>query len=317
MTMGRDGAGDRTTARPRNLVASVKQRLLTSARESGDAMQAVLTRYALERLLYRLGQSPFAGEFVVKGALLFALWTDESHRATRDLDLLGFGTADVARLVDIFRALCQVAVEDDGLAFLEDSVHGATIREDQEYGGIRLQLMTLLGKARIPLQVDVGFGDAITPAPTVSTFPTLLPLSAPRLRTYPRETVVAEKFQAMVALGLANTRMKDFFDLWTLAHRFAFDGPTLAAALRATFERRTTPLPATPPLALTAEFGGHPMKQAQWAGFLRKVRSASADLRLSDVTPLLADLLLPPAHALIAGEPFELRWQPDGPWQPG
>jgi hypothetical protein len=263
------------TRQPRNLVASVSARLLKVAHEREEEYQLVLMRYGLERPLYRLGRSPYAGQFVVKGALLFAVWTAQTmqaevdttseasnevssrsetepafppqhpHRATHDLDLLGFGSADLARLVNVFRDLCQLqfpADENDGLTFQPETVQAAPIREDQEYGGIRAHVLALLGKARMPLQVDVGFGDVVTPAPAEIDFPTLLPdLPAPRVRVYPRETVVAEKFEAIVRLGLPNTRMKDFYDLWTLANqscsRATSSAPRYAPRLRAAVRR--------------------------------------------------------------------------------
>jgi hypothetical protein len=191
----------------------------------------------------------------LKGAVLFQLWTGQPHRATRDLDLLGQGAPSPDRLQDVFREVCSLTVQDDGLTFLCDAIQAEPIKEDDEYQGIRLRIDARLGNARIPLQIDIGFGDAITPGPLPVTYPTILDFPAPQMQGYPRETVVAEKFQAMVALGIANSRMKDFYDVWTLAREFEFKGPSLCAAIRATFERRQTPLPATTPLALTLEFG--------------------------------------------------------------
>lgn len=335
---------------PRNIVASVNARLLMLAKERNEEFQIVLMRYGLERLLYRLGQSPYAGQFVVKGAMLFTLWAAETrqsdvdtaasaspanpssetaarshelpalHRATHDLDLLGFGASDLSRLEQVFRDLCQLAVaEDDGLTFSPDSVQVAPIREDQEYGGVRTHLLAMLGKARIPLQVDIGFGDVVTPAPASIAFPTLLPtLPAPQVRVYPRETVVAEKFEALVRLGLTNTRMKDFYDLWTLANQFAFDGALLSAALRATFTRRGSALPGTHddiPVALTARFGDDRVKRAQWTAFLRKSRIRPGfTLDLPDVQATLRAFLLPPGIASVAGQSFDQRWPIGGPW---
>lgn len=343
-----------STHQPRNVAASVAARLLTVAHEHEEEYQLVLMRYGLERLLYRLGRSPYAGQFVVKGALLFTVWaaqterTDQAeasaasndvgssltasgvpraqrphraHRATHDLDLLGYGSADLARLEQVFRDLCQLQLpvgEDDGLTFQPETVRAAPIRKEQEYGGIRVHLLALLGKARIPLQVDVGFGDVVTPAPAEVAFPTLLPdLPAPQVRVYPRETVVAEKFEAIVRLGLPNTRMKDFYDLWTLASQFAFAGGQLCAALRATFGRRATALPAADeePVALTQRFGDDRTKQLQWAAFLRKGRLvADPKPALLDVLVILRMFLLPPSAAIAARQPFDQMWRAGGPW---
>lgn len=336
----------------RNVVASVAARLLKLAHERDEEYQLVLMRYGLERLLYRLGRSAHAGQFVVKGALLFTVWaaqteqveqsaarsaSDEAgfippaagvlsaqrpHRTTHDLDLLGFGPADVARLERVFRDLCQLqlpADEDDGLTFQPETVRAAPIREEQEYGGIRVRLLALLGKARIALQVDVGFGDVVTPAPAEVAFPTLLPsLPAPHVRVYPRETVVAEKLEAIVRLGLPNTRMKDFYDLWTLANQFAFEGDQLCSALRATFARRGTALPTADeePVAFTSRFGDDSTKQAQWAAFLRKGRlAADPKPELPGVLAVLRMFLLPPSAAIAAAQSFDSTWPAGGPWR--
>lgn len=192
---------------PRNLPASVRQRLLNLARERGEDFNFLLTAYGMERLMYRLGQSPYRRDFVLKGAMLFRAWSGATYRPTRDLDLLGRGEAAVARLVRIFEEVWQAAVPADGLELEAGSIRGEEIREAQEYGGIRIRMTALLGNARISLQVDVGFGDAVTPAAKEITIPALLDTPAPVLYAYPPESVVAEKFQAMVTLGVANTRM--------------------------------------------------------------------------------------------------------------
>jgi hypothetical protein len=211
---------------------------------------------------------------VLKGAMLFVVWDGTPHRPTRDVDFLGSGESTPDAVADAFRAACAVDAEPDGLTFDPLAVRAEPIRDRQEYGGVRVTLAALLGTARIPLQVDVGFGDAVTPAPAWATFPPLLPdLPAPRVRAYPAETVVAEKLQAAVALGIANTRLKDFYDLWLLAGTREFDGEVLARAIGATFLRRGTPLPATPPTALRSEFTRDPEKQQQWRAFLSRTGS--------------------------------------------
>jgi len=227
----------------KNVAASVRQRLLNRSRQTGEDFQLLFTRYAIERLLFRLAASEHRDAFVLKGAMLFALWTGEMHRPTRDLDLLGFGDSGEGRLRAVFETLCGVAVMDDGLTFAADSVAVEPIREDQEYGGQRVTVAVTLGQPRIVLQVDVGFGDAVTPAAEEVEYPTLLGMEPPRLRAYPKETVVAEKLEAMVKLGLANTRMKDFYDVLVMARTFPFDGDTLRRAITATFARRGTAVP--------------------------------------------------------------------------
>lgn len=224
----------------------------------------MLTRYGVERLLYRLGRTSSGERFVLKGAVLFYLWDGAPHRPTRDVDFLAYGDVSHDAIMATFRVVCSADVEPDGLAFHADSIRVEPIRDQQEYGGIRVTLVAMLGTARIPLQIDIGVGDAVTPDPRVATFPTLLDLPAPRVRAYPAETVIAEKFQAMVALGIANTRMKDFYDVWLLSEKHQFDGVTLASAIAATFARRGTPLPADTPLALSEHFAHDQAKQAQW-----------------------------------------------------
>jgi predicted nucleotidyltransferase component of viral defense system len=300
--------------RPRNVAASVRQRLLTLARAQGEDFQLVLTRYGLERLLYRVSESPHRKVFVLKGALLFRLWSNQLHRPTKDLDLLGYGKLSIERFEQIFREVCGQAVEDDGLRFDANSVHGERIREEQEYEGLRIHCVALLERARVPLQIDIGLGDVITPATVAVQFPTLLDFPAPVLRAYPRETVVAEKYQAMVVLGIANSRMKDFYDLWFLARQFVFTGPTLSAAIRATFERRKTALPAQPPLAWTLSFYDDATKKEQWQGFVRKSKLPVGSVGLAEITAVLSAFLLPPTTALLAGEPFDQSWPAGGPW---
>jgi len=228
----------------KNLAASVQRRLLNLARERGEDSYGLLTRFALERLTFRLAASEHGDRFVLKGAMLFAVWGGQPHRPTRDLDLLGSGTSDVPALMSVFRDVCRVEVEPDGLRFLPETVAGQVIREDDVYEGVRVTLRAMMGKARIPLQVDVGFGDAVYPDPEPVEIPALLEFPAPRLLAYPRESVVSEKLQAMTVLGIANSRMKDFYDIWALARGFAFEGAVLAQAIRRTFERRGTAVPA-------------------------------------------------------------------------
>jgi predicted nucleotidyltransferase component of viral defense system len=276
----------------------------------------MLTRYALERLLFRLSQSAHKEQFTLKGAMLFVLWTGQMHRPTRDLDLLGAGKPDTKTLLAVFHSLASVEDADDGLTFLADTVAVDPIREEQEYGGQRITLIAKLGNSRINLQIDVGFGDAITPAAQHVDLPTLLSMPAPHLRAYPKETVVAEKFQAMVMLGMANSRMKDFYDLWVLCRSFPFSGALLADAFRATFRRRKTAVPTDIPVALTEVFALDAQKQTQWITFLKRSELSAKATPLLDVVAVLRAFLLPPAHAVIAKIKFGSRWEPAGPWHP-
>jgi predicted nucleotidyltransferase component of viral defense system len=259
-----------TPARPANLAASIRARLLNIARTQGVDFNQVLVRFALERILYRLAQSQHVERFLLKGALLFTLWYDMPHRATRDADLLGFGASDLDTVARTFREIAAVTV-DDGIAFDPASVTVEEIRKEVGYGGVRVVIAGELAKARCRTQIDVGFGDAVTPGPEDSVYPVLLgDLPAPRLRTYPTYTVVAEKLHAIALLGMANSRLKDYFDLSVLLERETLDSGILARAIKATFERRGTALPAALPIGLTEEFAQDVSRQSLWRAFLEK-----------------------------------------------
>ncbi len=302
--------------KPSNIVASIRQRLLNLARERGEGFQLVLTRYALERLLYRLSNSPHGDDFLLKGAMLFQYWTGQPHRSTLDLDLSGRGEGTVARYEGIFREVCALGVDADGLTFLPERIHGEQIREEQRYAGVRIHGAATLGIAKIALQIDIGFGDVVTPSPMQITYPSLLNLPAAVLRAYPKETVIAEKYEAMVSLGVANSRMKDFYDVWFLSLESEFDGQVLADAVKATFRRRKTELPPQMPLALTPEFSRIPTKQAQWRAFVRKgnLRTDAPGFEL--VVVALADFLWPITQAAHTSGTFTAKWPKRGPWQP-
>jgi hypothetical protein len=292
-----------------NLSASILARLLTLAKQRGDDYNGVLNRFGMERLLARLSLSPHADRFLLKGALLFALWYDIPHRPTRDADLLGFGPDDEANLVAVFRDVAAMDLG-DGIVLDPESVQAQPIREDNTYGGTRVTLVARIGAARCALQIDVGFGDAVTPGPQTVAYPTLLAdFQAPTLRVYPVYTVIAEKYQAMVMLGQANSRMKDFFDLAVIARRTELDGATLAAAIAATFDRRRTALPTVRPTALTPSFSEDAAKLRQWQAFLNKNRIAAGSLR--DTVALLDDLLWPPTAVAATHSPATATWRPE------
>ncbi len=297
----------------RDLGASVRARLSRLARERGEDFQSVLTRYANERFLFRLASSVYAQRFVLKGASLFSVWTGRPHRATRDLDLLGFGDLEEEVVRQIFAEVLAVDVPDDGVRFGSGTLVVGLIREEQEYGGVRLEFVARVTNAKVRLQVDVGFGDAITPEAATIDYPTLLESPAPQLRAYPRETVVAEKLEAMVRLGMANSRLKDFYDLFVLARDFDFDGESLVRAIRATFERRKTPLPVVLPVALTKDFAEDPMKKSQWSGFVRKSGVEAAD-SLTETIEAVALFVGNPLMAASGGTAYVARWHAPGPW---
>lgn len=253
-----------------HVAASVRARLLNLAKTQGVDFNQVLVRFTLERILYRLSQSEHADHFLLKGALLFTLWYDMPHRATRDADLLGFGASDLESVAQTFRDIASVAV-DDGIVFDPDSVAAEEIRKDAGYTGARILISGELARARCRTQIDIGFGDAVTPGPVDATYPVLLAdLPAPRLRTYPVYTVVAEKLHAIALLGMTNSRMKDYFDLSVLLDRETLDTDLLAQALKATFERRGMAVPAELPVGLTDEFAYDPSRQVLWQAFIKK-----------------------------------------------
>ena len=281
----------------RNLAASVQARLLNLARSSSRDYGQVLTRFALERLLYRLSISEHADHFLLKGALLFDLWFDMPLRPTRDIDLLGFGVSETPHLIGVFQDLCGLEV-DDGMVFVADSLNAQEIRKAANYSGVRVTLRAQLGPSKASIQIDVGYGDAVTPAPEKAAYPVLLDeFAAPLLRVYPRETVVAEKLETIVLLGIANSRMKDYFDLWVLCKHTHGESSLLKQAIHATFQRRGTPLPKALPVGLSKEFALDTQKQQQWRAFLKKNRldevalqSVVEDLRLW-LAPLLPYLI--------------------------
>jgi hypothetical protein len=294
----------------RNLAASIRARLKQQADATRQDFNLTLTRYGLERLLYRLSVSPHAQRYVLKGSLLFCVWYDQPHRPTRDADLLGLGPADVATAIATFQQLCGIAV-DDGLELNAGSVKGAAIRKEAGYGGVRIDLQGTLDGARLALQVDIGFGDAVWPESEPIAYPVLLAdLPAPQLRAYPKHSVVAEKFHALCVLGMVNSRMKDYFDLWVLLGDASLDTVQLTQAVHATFNRRQTPLPTAQPAGLSVAFASDAHKQSQWQAFLRKNRLPA--LGLPEVVERLEAALRPvwmqtnevhPAHAVRVPSP--------------
>jgi hypothetical protein len=276
----------------------------------------MLTRYALERLLFRLSISPHKDHFILKGAMLYAAWLEDPFRTTRDLDLLSFGDREAERLVAIFRDICVQAVDEDGLNFDAEHIVAEPIRDDQTYGGLRLRTSARLGTAVIPIQIDIGFGDVVTPDPSELEYPVLLDQPVPKLNAYPRETVAAEKFEAMVVLDLANSRMKDFYDLLAMSRLFTFEGATLAAAIRATFKRRATPVPREHPPSLTGAFSDDPQKVQQWRSFLAREPLLIDEPELPTVIREIGDFIMPAAHGAIDDGQMPGCWAPDGGWRP-
>ncbi len=294
--------------KPSNIGASVRARLLTRAHAERSDFQVLLTRYALERLLYRLSVSAHRDRFILKGAMLFATWVSDPFRPTRDLDLLGFGDHEAEAIAETFRAICAEPAADDGVIFEIAALQASPIRDEAKYGGVRVRTTATIDGARIPIQVDIGFGDAVTPAPVEIDYPTMLGDPAPRLRAYPVETVVAEKFEALTTLGIANSRLKDFYDLWLIAQTFEFRQSVLFEAVRRTFERRGTALPLDTPTGLTDDFAA--TWAVQWRAFLGRERMAAAPDVFSAIITDLRAFLTP----LVVAPKTERVWPPGGPW---
>ena len=297
----------------KNISASVRARLLNKARAEKLDFNLLLTRYALERILYRLSVSQQRDQFLLKGALLFDLWFDVPHRPTHDADFLGFGSAEIPHVEELFRDICRIEVE-DGIAFQSESVKAAEIRKEANYAGVRVTLMGMLDSARCPVQIDIGFGDAVVPGPEEVHYPVILgEMAEPHLRVYPRYTVVAEKLEALASLGMLNSRMKDYFDLWILARHSNFDGLILSRAVAATFERRRTAIPDGMPIGLADEFIQDAQKEKQWQGFLRK--NALDKTPLATVVGDLREFLLPVLSAIASGSSHDYPWFAGSGWQ--
>ncbi|MBI4968200.1 MAG: nucleotidyl transferase AbiEii/AbiGii toxin family protein [Rhodospirillales bacterium] len=295
--------------------ASVRSRLAKLARAKGINLELLLVRYTLERLLYRLGQSQYGSRFILKGAMLQTVWLDDLFRPTRDLDLLAYGDQSTEHVKTVFGEILSIK-SDDGILFDIESLSVEPIREQTEYGGLRIEATSRLAGARIKVQIDLGFGDAVTPQAKKIDYPVLLDSPMPKILAYPKETVVAEKLQAIVVLGANNGRMKDFYDLWMMSQHLAFDGALLAKAVAATFARRQTPLPAETPVGLSRNFAMDADAIKRW-GFFRTRNVLNQPPGSLDSVVAELNAFLMPAIAL-AREPDSspIMWEPGGPWKP-
>ena len=300
-----------------NIVASIRARLLNRARGEGTDFQLFLDRYGCERFLYRLGESEFRDWYILKGASLLALWMEEPYRATRDVDLLAFGNDDEETVRRMMAAVCKISCPEDGVNLDISTLKVSEIRDRQRYGGQRATVIAFLGKAKCNIQVDFGFGDVVVREPEEARLSTMIDgVPAPFLRTYPQVSVIAEKFEAMVQLGIRNTRMKDFYDVWALSETFAFDGPELQEAVDGCFRRRGTPWSSEMPEALTSAFYSDPEPQGQWErygddGALLHLPPSAFD----EIGSRIRAFLGPVRDSILEGEPFDMRWPPGGPWQ--
>jgi len=276
-----------------NVAASVRQRIYNLSDKGGKHFQLLCIRYASERLLYRLSVSPYAHQFTLKGALLFSVWSDHSYRATRDIDFLVSGEPDPKAIVTIIESVLKQPVEEDGLDFDIESIRIEEIREMDVYNGFRIRLKAFLGKMEIPVQIDLGFGDVVIPKPGFITYPTLLNFPSPSLKAYPPESMVAEKVQAMISLGMANSRMKDYYDLFIIFKKYPLNTSKLSRAVEATFKRRKTDIPHTIPLGLSDEFALDQNKQNQWTQFINRYEFQDSSDSLPEVISFLRKKFLP------------------------
>lgn len=298
----------------KNIEASVKGRLQNKAKETNRLYAEVLQYYGMERFLYRFSQSDYAEQFILKGALMFTVWDVPARRTTVDIDFLARFDNQVKNIEGVIRNVCKIKVPADGLVFDDKTVNGRRIKEDADYEGVRVKFFGFLEKSEIQMQIDVGFGDVIVPKPSIIDYPTILNFPAPHLQGYTFESVVAEKFEAMIKLGLLNSRMKDFYDIWLMTRQMNFEGKKLAAAIKATFENRETPLPAKAPFFAEEIYDEKSDRAAMWRAFLRKKQIKIAPDSLAKVARAIEDFLLEPVKSITGKETIE-KWIAPGPWK--
>jgi len=297
----------------KNMAASVHQRLLNKSKEASRPFNELLQHFAIERFIYRLSKSPHAKRFILKGALMFSAWTGSMSRPTMDIDLLGKIENSLELIVTVIKDACAMEVESDGIVFHKDTVTAARITEYADYKGTRVMLRGNLGSIRLFLQIDIGFGDVIVPGPSKVKYPVLLDFPPPELDGYTMESTLAEKFQAMVKLGLLNSRMKDFYDIWFLSRTLDFKGETLVEAIEKTFEKRNTPLPNEPTI-FNPSFMRDENKQAQWQGFINKARLGDAPASFENVVAEIKVFLQPVVASITDRQMFRFFWAASGPW---
>lgn len=300
--------------KPTNVAASVRARLAKNAKAQGRPFQEVLQYFAMERFLARLSNSDHCDKFILKGGLMFAVWNSSYTRPTKDIDFLAYMANDVNAVADVVREICRIDDQTDAIQFDPKTVAPVVIKEDSDYEGVRVTFLGHLESARINMQIDMGFGDVVSPEPKMLTYPTILDHSAPQIRGYPAETVVAEKFQAMVQLGLLNSRLRDFYDIWSMSRQFEFNGNTLQHALENTFSHRATEMEPNP-IAFQEAFTEDSGKKSQWTGFCRKSKIESAPKNLSAMISEIAVFLTPVARAIVDQRTFDRNWKPSGPWK--
>lgn len=298
----------------KNTAASVHRRLLNKAKEASRPFNELLQYFAIERFIYRLSKSPHADRLILKGALMFSTWSGALSRPTMDIDLLARIENSLELVVAIMKEACDADVEADGMSFNADTVTATRITEGADYVGVRVRVRGGLGNARVHLQIDIGFGDVIVPGPVKVTYPAILDFPAPELNGYTMESAIAEKFQAMVKLGVLNSRMKDFYDLWMLSRVFDFKGQTLAKAIEKTFENRNTPI-TIDPMVFDPSFANDGDKKAQWRGFIGKARLADVPEAFEEIVEAIREFIQPIGVSLAKKRIFRRVWSAPGPWR--
>lgn len=299
----------------KNIQASIRARLQNIAQETNRPFAEVLQYYAMERLLYRVGKSQCAGNFILKGALMFTVWNIPQRRTTLDIDFSARFDNQITNIEKIIKDICKFNVVPDGLIFDPGTVKGQRIKEDADYEGVRVKFVGFLERARIPMQIDVGFGDVIYPKPKIIYYPVILDLPKPRLKGYPLETVVSEKLEAIIKLGLLNSRMKDFYDIWLMMRRFNFDGSSLVEAIKRTFEHRKTDLPREKPLFADEIYDEKSDRQILWKAFLRKNAIQHTPEKLSTIANAIEKFLFKPIDAINKGIEFKEEWTTSETWK--
>ena len=298
----------------KNLAESIRHRLRNRFKKSGEDISFGLQRYASERFLYRLGESSHRDRFILKGAALYAIWGSSVYRPTRDLDFTGYGSSEISDIIEVFRDLCAMPDAGDGIYFDRDSISAEPIHDESEYHGLRVRFRALLGESKILMQADIGFGNAVEPAPVEIQYLTLLDHPAPRIRAYPLEAVIAEKLHAMVVLGERSSRFKDFYDLYVFTRQFPFKGEDLSRAIDATFNRRGTAIDAALPAALSPRFFADDARAEQWRAYLNRNSLPGAPADFTALGESLQAFLVPLWQALGDSRKFSDFWTPLGPW---
>ena len=299
----------------KNLEASIRAKLQNKAKETGRSFSEVLQYYGMERFIYRFSLSQYADKFILKGALMFTAWKIPERRTTLDIDFLAHYDNQITSVEKVIEGICRIKVEPDGLVFDSSTIKGQRIKEDADYEGVRVKFAGFLERSRIPMQIDISFDDIVYPEINVIVYPVILDLPVPHLRGYSVESMVSEKFEAMVKLGLLNSRMKDFYDMWLLMRRFDFDGFQLSEALRKTFEHRKTSFPAGKKLFAGEIYDKTSDRQILWSAFLKKEDIKNAPDRLSDIALEIEKFLSEPIKAIKKKQEFNKKWQAPGLWK--